>query len=163
MDLAYAPRASSWQNALAADAAAAAPGVFLGAFSGDDTGGGTQAFSQAAEEDLPTSLWLPEFTRLSRPTSAVPRAPAAALAAARARPSTAAAALGGGLHSRADGRGGVLGAVGRSSVVLSAKIGGGVLLGGAVAGDVVGLGGLSRPKSATPGVLRGKKPGNNLR
>lgn len=152
--LGYAPRASSWQIAFAWPGGAAAT-TAAAALEPD-------VVCLAAEEDLPTSLWLPEFTRLalSRPASAAAHRPAsAAPAAGRNRPSTAIAAAGGGLHSRANGTGRVLAAAGRRSVVLDAGIGGGVLMGGRVAGNVSGAGPLGQPKSA--GVVQaGRGPGN---
>ena len=111
----------------------------------------------AAEEDLPTSLWLPEFNRISRPATATYRQ-SPGLAAGRGRPSTAAAALGGGLHGRlgSHARGSVAaaGAAGnlqlRSSSV-GLRIGGGVLNNGRVASADVGQKGaasrLTRPQS----------------
>lgn len=145
-------RASSWQSAFASSAW---PGgaAAMTALEQD-------VVCLAAEEDLPTSLWLPEFTRLAliRPASAAVHRPTSSAAAGRSRPSTATAAAGGGLHSRANGTGKVLAATGRRSVVLDAGIGGGVLMGGRVAANVAGAGPLGRPKSA--GVLQaGRGPG----
>lgn len=159
-DLGYAPQASSWQSAFAANAGVSGCNAAAAAVEGEES----ELVCLAAAEDVPTSLWLPEFTRLSasRPCSAVCRPAAALAAAATARPGSAAAAVGGVLYGRVNGRapGGVLGAAGRSSVVLSAGVGGGVLMGGKVAGERGGAGNLGRPKSA--GALLGKKPGNGL-
>jgi hypothetical protein len=93
-----------------------------------EDGAGEEVVFLAAEEDIPTSLWLPEFAALSRPTTAAAdgsslKGGTTARCGRVARPSSAAAALGGSLHSRAAAHSSVLSAAGRSSVALGPAAG----------------------------------------
>jgi hypothetical protein len=119
----------------------------------------------AAEEDLPTSLWLPEFAAFSRPATAAAhgcslKGGAAARSGRAARPSSAAAALGGSLHSRAAAQSSVLAAAGRSSVAMgpTARAVGGLLGNSKGGGDQGGAAGSSMGRPQSAGALQRRKP-----
>jgi len=105
-----------------------------------------QPLCSTLEEDLPTTLWLPEFAQFARPATAAQKLSQARGSNLPARPSTASAACDGRLNSRSS----VLATAGRSSVVLGP-------LSSSSSSKAAGQGGGGgvRPKSA--GWLQGRR------